>query len=155
MKNLLIIDLLITSRNGAFFHYGFRSSRLTADLLTVVSDRIITSFDRFWARRSAPIDIFRTSFYGISDQVFGFPLLFLDNTRFQVIIDGKYPFNTGVSQGFIFGPKLFLLYINDLLDLELTFELESDLRYKLENRKWLADFSSGKAKLFFFDRSNS
>ena len=37
--------------------YGFRSPRSTADLLTVVSDRIARAFNRFWATRAVARDI--------------------------------------------------------------------------------------------------
>ena len=39
------------------FHYGFRSSRSTADLLTVVSDRIARAFNRSGATRAVALDI--------------------------------------------------------------------------------------------------
>ena len=31
------------------FQYGFRSSQLTAGLLTVLSDRVVRAFNNFWA----------------------------------------------------------------------------------------------------------
>ena len=39
------------------FQYGFRSSRSTADLLTVVSDRIARAFSRSGATRAVALDI--------------------------------------------------------------------------------------------------
>ena len=42
-----------------FFQYGFRSSRSTADLLTVVSDRIVRDFNRSGATRVVSLDIFK------------------------------------------------------------------------------------------------
>ena len=41
------------------FQYGFRSSRSTADFLTVVSDRIPRAFNRSGATRAVAIDIFK------------------------------------------------------------------------------------------------
>ena len=41
------------------FQYGFRSSRSTADLLTVVSDRIARAFNRSGATRAVALDIFK------------------------------------------------------------------------------------------------
>ena len=39
------------------FQIGFRSSKSTADLLTVVSDRIARAFNRSGATRAVPLDI--------------------------------------------------------------------------------------------------
>ena len=109
-----------------YFQYGFRSSRSTADLLTVVSDRIARAFNRSGAIRAVALDISKAfdrvwhagllhklKSYGISGQIFGLISSFLSNRQLRVVLDGKssqeYPFS-------ILGPTLFLLYINDLPD---------------------------------------
>ena len=103
----------------AFFYlqYGFISSRSTADLLTVVSDRIARAFNRPGATQAVALDISKAfdrvwhaclhkrKSYGISGQTFDLISSFLSNRRFRVVLDEKssqeYPVNAGVPQGSI------------------------------------------------------
>ena len=119
VNNRIIDDL---EKFGCFsdFQYGFRFSRSTADLLTVVSDRTATAFNRFGATRAVALVIskafdrvwhagllYKLKSYGISGQIFGLISSCLSNRWHGVVLDGKssqeYSVNAGVPQGSILG----------------------------------------------------
>ena len=57
LVNNRIVDHLEKCGLFSDFQYGFRSSRSTADLLTVVSDRIARAFNRSGPTRAVALDI--------------------------------------------------------------------------------------------------
>ena len=57
LVNNRIVDHLKKCGLFSDFQYGFRSSRSTADLLTVVSDKIARAFNRSGATRPVALDI--------------------------------------------------------------------------------------------------
>ena len=76
------------------FQYGFRSSRSTAVLLAIVSDRVARAFNRTGATRAVALDIskafdrvwhagllHKVKSYGISGQIFGLISSFLSNRQ--------------------------------------------------------------------------
>ena len=122
LKNLTvnnsIVDHLQKCNLFSDFQYGFRSSLSTADLLTVVPDRIARAFNRSGATWAVALDISKAfdrvwhadllhkfKSYGISGQIFGLIASFISNRWLWVVLDGnssqEYPANAGVSQGSI------------------------------------------------------
>ena len=128
-----IVDHLEKYGLSSDFLYGLRSSRSTADLRTVVSDRIARAFSRSEATRAVVLDkskaldrvshvgiLHKLTPCGILSQIFGLISSFLSNRRLRVVLDGEssqeYPVNAGVGQGSNLGPTFFLLHIHDLPD---------------------------------------
>ena len=116
LANNRIVDHLETYGIFSDFHYGFRSSRSTADLLTVVSDRIARAFNRSGATQAVALDISKAfdmvwqadlfrklkPFKEFQEcQVRYLAIFCLFSVRqLQVVLSGKfseeYPVNTGV-----------------------------------------------------------
>ena len=133
-----VINLHLKShleKNGLLtdFQYGFRSSRSTADVLTVITDRISKCLDKSLDSRAIALDISKAfdkvwhrgllckiKSYGISGRLYDIIASFLRGRSMRVVIDGQssdtHSLNAGVLQGSVLGPTLFHMLINDLPD---------------------------------------
>ena len=103
------------------FQYGFRSSRSTAVLLTVVSDSIARAFNRSGTTRAVALDISKAfdrvwhagllhklKSYGISGQIFGLISSFLSNRRLRVVLMESLHKKIQLMLEFLKGPVLVL-----------------------------------------------
>ena len=119
--NNRVVDHLEKCGLSSDFQYGFRSSRSTADLLTVVSGRIARVFSRSGATRAIALDtskafdrvchvglLHKLKSYRISGQIFGLISSFLRNRRLQVVLDGTSTKNIHLMLEFVKAPFLVL-----------------------------------------------
>nr|CAX36787.1 hypothetical protein [Papilio dardanus] len=114
--------------------YGFRQRRSAGDLLEylthrwseaiegkgealVVSLDVAKAFDRVWHKAL----LSKLPSFGLPEKLCTWIASFLEGRSIKVVVDGACsdpkPINAGVPQGCVLSPTLFLLHINDMLQI--------------------------------------
>ena len=108
--------------------YGFRKNRSAGDLMALLTETWNRSVHLFGKSKIVALDISRAFdrvwHQGLISKVKSYAFIrwlsdFLCNRSIRVVIDGinsnVYPVNSGVPQGSVTSPTLFLLFLNNLL----------------------------------------